>query len=460
MDLNQIKGSGVEGLKFINSLVSIEPILKKFKIKPNKALGQNFLRDNDVSKQIVDSFSLNENDVLIEVGPGLGALTQFLVGRVKKLIVIEFDYRISEFLSIIFDGCDDVEIINEDAVKFDLRNYYLYGKIKVIGNLPYSSGSEIIRNFLTFPTPVSSSVFMLQKEVAERYSAVPRTKSYGVNTVLIGSRWKVKNIFECDASPFIPKPNVNSTVLKFELHDSNKYEPHNQNVLRKVLLSGFSERRKQMRKRMNIGALSWDDVCDNLGIKTTARSEELSIDQWIGMARLLDDNQLKDNPQSAEEIFDVVDMNDFVIDQVDRNTVHRDKLIHRAVHIFILNRNDEILLQKRSLLKDTCPGLWGSSASGHLDSGEEYEDAAIRELKEELGIVAELNQVSKIEPSVNTGWEFVTLYKCEHNGPFSWPFSEVEDLGFFEIKMVSKWIEERPKDFSSGFIECFKSYSR
>ena len=460
MDLNQIKGSGVEGLKFINSVGNIEPILKKFKIKPNKALGQNFLRDNVVSEQIVDSISLNENDVLIEVGPGLGALTQFLVNNVKKLILIEFDYKISELLSLIFDGIDGVEIINEDAVKFDLRNYFLYGGVKVIGNLPYSSGSEIIRNFLTFPTPVSSSVFMLQKEVAERYCAVPRTKSYGINTVLIGSRWKVKNIFEFDSSPFIPKPAVNSTVLKFELHDSNHYEPHNQNVLRKVLFSGFSERRKQIRKRMNTGMLSWDDVCEKLEIKTTARSEELSIDQWIGMARLLDDNPLKDEPQSGEEMFDVVDMNDFVIDQADRNSVHRNKLIHRAVHVFILNRNDEILLQKRSLLKDTCPGLWGSSASGHLDSGEEYESAAIRELKEELGIVAKLHQVSKIEPSVNTGWEFVSLFKCEHNGPFSWPFSEVEALGFFEIKMVSKWIEERPEDFSSGFIECFKSYSR
>ncbi|MDA7681886.1 16S rRNA (adenine(1518)-N(6)/adenine(1519)-N(6))-dimethyltransferase RsmA [Verrucomicrobiales bacterium] len=458
MDLNKIKGSGAKGLNYINSVSNIEPIFKKYEIKPNKALGQNFLRDNELSKNIVDSLSLHNDDILIEVGPGLGALTQFLVNKVKRLILIEFDYNISELLSLIFYGCDDVEIINEDAVNFDLRNFYLDGGVKVIGNLPYSSGSEIIRSFLSFPTPVTSCVFMLQKEVAERYCAIPRTKAYGVNTVLVGSRWKIKNIVECDSSPFIPRPSVNSTVLKFELLNSNDYEPHNYNVLRKVLFSGFRERRKQIKKRLNIETLSWDDTCEMLDINITARSEELSIDQWIRMARLHDKNPLKDIPQSSEEIYDVVDNNDSIIGQADRDCVHNDKLFHRAIHVFVLNRHDEILLQKRSMQKDTFPGLWGSSASGHLDTGEDYEGAAVRELNEELGIESKLNKISKIEPTASTGWEFIGLFTCEHNGPFNWPYSEVETLGFFKIKMVSKWIKKRPEDFSSGFIECFNSY--
>lgn len=455
---SEFKGSGLKGLRDLNSVDDIGSLLRKLNISPIKALGQNFLRDDIASKAIVESLNCNGDDIVIEIGPGLGALTQHLIGKVKKLILIEFDKNIANILNDIFDGHHDVEVINEDAVKFDLTSFYVFGGVKVIGNLPYSSGSEILRNFLTFPTPVTKAVFMLQKEVAERYAAIPRTKSYGINTVLIGSRWNVEKLNEVSSEPFFPPPKIKSLVIRLELKKEGYYKPFNDRVLKRVLTCGFKERRKQMKKRMPLRGLEWEGLCSEIGISTKSRAEELSVKQWIEVARLLDENPLKDIPQRDTEMFDVVDNNDNITHQADRVTIHKEDLWHRAVHVFVFNRFGKLFLQKRSLYKDSSPGLWDSSCSGHLDSGENYELASMRELKEELGVKSKIKFITKLLPSVNTGWEFIGLYSCSHNGPFNFPYSEIETGGFFDIEIISNWISHRSEDFAPGFIECFKVY--
>jgi 16S rRNA (adenine1518-N6/adenine1519-N6)-dimethyltransferase len=117
-----------------------------------------------------------------------------------------------------------------------------------------------------------------------------------------------------------------------------------------------------------------------------------------------------------------------------------------------------LFLQKRSRLKDSSPGLWDSSASGHLNVAETYHDAAVREVFEELGISRDVDFISIIEASENTGWEFVHLYSCEHDGPFNFPYSEIEDGKFFSMSVIRDWTQERPEDFASGFIECLCNY--
>ena len=213
-----------------------------------------------------------------------------------------------------------------------------------------------------------------------------------------------------------------------------------------------------MKKRMPLRGLEWEGLCSEIGISTKSRAEELSIKQWIEVARLLDENPLKDIPQRDTEMFDVVDNNDNITHQADRVTIHKEDLWHRAVHVFVFNRFGKLFLQKRSLYKDSSPGLWDSSCSGHLDSGENYELASMRELKEELGVKSKIKFITKLLPSVNTGWEFIGLYSCSHNGPFNFPYSEIETGGFFDIEIISNWISHRPEDFAPGFIECFKVY--
>jgi isopentenyl-diphosphate Delta-isomerase len=162
------------------------------------------------------------------------------------------------------------------------------------------------------------------------------------------------------------------------------------------------------------------------------------------------------NPQThaqrLDEIFDVVNERDEIIGQRTRGEVHRLGLRHRAVHVLVFNRVGEVFLQKRSMNKDTHPGAWDSSASGHLDKGEEYDACAIRELREEIGL--ELTEpparLFRIEACLETGQEFLWVYRCESEGPFRLNPAEIEAGGWFLKERVTAWIAERPEEFAGG----------
>jgi isopentenyl-diphosphate delta-isomerase type 1 len=155
-----------------------------------------------------------------------------------------------------------------------------------------------------------------------------------------------------------------------------------------------------------------------------------------------------------DEIFDVVNERDEVIGRKLRREVHRDGDKHRAVHVLVFNSRGEVFLQKRSMSKDTFPGAWDSSSSGHLDCGEDYDACAIRELREEIGLRLETcpKRLFKIAACLETGQEFVWVYRCEHEGPFTLHPEEIERGEWFAPEYVTKWISEKPKDFASAFV--------
>ena len=154
-----------------------------------------------------------------------------------------------------------------------------------------------------------------------------------------------------------------------------------------------------------------------------------------------------------EEIFDVVNEADEIIDRRPRHEVHRLGLKHRAVHVLVFNGRGEVFLQKRSLKKDTAAGLWDSSASGHLNAGEDYDACAIRELREEIGLnVAEPpRRLFKIEAHPETGWEFCWVYRCESEGPLELNSEEIEYGEWFAPAKITRWMAEKPGDFASSF---------
>ncbi len=154
--------------------------------------------------------------------------------------------------------------------------------------------------------------------------------------------------------------------------------------------------------------------------------------------------------QRQDEIFDVVNDRDEVIGQRTRGEVHRLGLKHRAVHVLVFNARGELFLQKRSLKKDTFPGAWDSSASGHLDQGEDYDACAVRELREEIGLVVERApaRLFRIEACADTGQEFVWVYRLESEGPFTLHPAEIETGAWFAPEKIMRWMAERPEDFA------------
>jgi isopentenyldiphosphate isomerase len=163
----------------------------------------------------------------------------------------------------------------------------------------------------------------------------------------------------------------------------------------------------------------------------------------------------------TEEIFDVVNERDEVVGQQRRSEVHRLGLMHRAVHVLVFNAAGQIFLQKRSMKKDRQPGLWDSSASGHVDSGEDYDACAVRELREEIGVQLEKApaRLFKLAAGTDTDQEHVWVYRCQAAGPFRLDPEEIERGGWFGPAEVTRWMAERPGDFASALLAIWKKLS-
>lgn len=166
-----------------------------------------------------------------------------------------------------------------------------------------------------------------------------------------------------------------------------------------------------------------------------------------------------DNLDSREEIFDVVDACDEVLRQETRSNVHSLGLLHRAVHVFVFNCDGQLFLQRRSMNKDSAPGKWVSSCSGHVDAGESYDAAAVRELSEEIGLCGvELEPLFKVGPCEQTGNEFVSVYRCLSGGPFTLDSSEISEGKWIDTEELSDWLARRPKDFAWSFVHLWELY--
>jgi 16S rRNA (adenine1518-N6/adenine1519-N6)-dimethyltransferase len=222
---------------------------------------------------------------------------------------------------------------------------------------------------------------------------------------------------------------------------------------------GFSQRRKQLRKLLASHVGDWECISKKIAAPLTARAEELSLKQWIALANHIAPRDEKFAARASAERFPVVDENDRQIGTSSRLEVHENNFRHRAVHILIFNHSGEILLQKRSPWKDRHPLLWDSSAAGHVEANEDYDEAAARELMEELGLSARLERLGKLPASEKTGQEFIMVYRGKHDGPFTFPCEEISAVEFFPTEIVERWLQNKPEDFAPGFIECWHLFN-
>ena len=438
-------------------LSEVRTTLQKIRVSPVKTLGQNFLHDQNLGRWIVNHAEITPDDHVVEIGPGLGALTKLALEKGAHVLAIEKDTRLANFLREHL-GHPRLEVLNKDALKFDPRVLFSRRRVKLLGNLPYNISSELLFKFLEYPSPISLWLFMLQKEMARRLSALPSTRDYGALTLRVQLRYRVQYLRGIPATVFFPQPEVDSAFVRILPRDPLDLPARDDELLAKMIRSGFSQRRKQLRKLLGMHVSDWDHVASTLSFDPRARAEQLSLLQWIGLANYIAPPAHPSALAMRDERLPVVDKNDRVLRYAPRSEVHGNNLRHRAVHILIFDDAGEVYLQQRSRWKDRHPLKWDSSAAGHVAAGESYEETARRELEEELGISVPLEKILELPASVRTEQEFVWLYRGKVRGKPIINRGEIETGAFFSPLIVDGWVSARPEIFAPGFTECWTAY--
>lgn len=270
-------------------------ILRKYGIVANKRLGQNFLINEDVINKIIEKSEVTKEDLIIEIGPGLGTLTEYLLKVAGKVVCVELDPKMIYVLSDRFKECSNIEIINEDILRVDLEriinNNKEFKHVRVIANLPYYITTPIIMKLLENKLNIDTITIMIQKEVAERIVADPGGKDYGVLSLSVKYYADSEIVVYVPSVDFLPEPSVDSAVVLLRIHNGKKYKVRDEKVLFGVIKGGFSQRRKLFAnaiesylKIYNISKDEFVKILNNHGIQEYQRAETLSLEQYIEIA--------------------------------------------------------------------------------------------------------------------------------------------------------------------------------
>lgn len=250
--------------------------------KPRKRFGQNFLTDTHVIAEIIRAINPQEHDRLVEIGPGLGALTKPLLEILDHLHVVELDRDIVKQLAQTFDQ-EKLTIYSNDALKFDFAS--LGSNLRVVGNLPYNISTPILFHLSQFADNIFDMHFMLQKEVVERMVAVPSTSDYGRLTVMLQYRFEMELIFLVPPESFSPIPKVESAIVRMHPIKQPTLVAEDEGLFSQVVISAFSQRRKTLRNTLR-SYLNPEDF-EALEINSGLRAENLSVTQFVTIANYL-----------------------------------------------------------------------------------------------------------------------------------------------------------------------------
>lgn len=251
-------------------------IMDKYNVNPNKKLGQNFLIDEQALNKIAED--VKEDDTIIEIGPGLGTLTNILLEKAKKVIAVELDPKMCEILKSRFIAYNNIEIINEDILKLDMDK--LVPKAKVVANLPYYITTSIITQLLK--TNIKDITVLIQKEVAERICSKPGEKEAGAITYFVNYYADSKIVGNVGKECFIPSPKVDSSIVNITKLDKPRVEVNNEDLFFKIIKENFTKRRKTILNSLSsiIDKEKLKMILQELDISENIRGEELSIKQY------------------------------------------------------------------------------------------------------------------------------------------------------------------------------------
>ena len=268
-------------------------LMKKYKIKANKNLGQNFLIDDTALQDIVNGANIEENDLVIEIGPGLGSLTKLLLEKARKVICIELDKKMVKILNERFSIYKNLEIINDDVLKINLDELIKLEKendiniknIKVVANLPYYITTPIIMKLIENNLDIESITVMIQKEVAERLIAIPGSKETGAITYTVYYYCECEKIREVDNICFIPEPEVTSEVINLKIRKEPAIKVKDKKVMFNIIKSAYMQRRKTLVNSLtNVGVFQNKEqggkTLKKLGLREDIRPENLKIEDF------------------------------------------------------------------------------------------------------------------------------------------------------------------------------------
>jgi 16S rRNA (adenine1518-N6/adenine1519-N6)-dimethyltransferase len=261
----------------------IDPVSSQM-LSPKKSLGQNFLRDENVARNIVESLHLRDEDTVVEIGPGQGALTKHLLAACPSLVAIEVDERAVSILKETLS--ESLRVIHADVRTVSLREYLQKGagRIRVVGNIPYNITSEILFWLFDQNDIVEDATLMVQLEVARRFVARTATKDYGILSVFVSYYTEPELLFKVSRNSFYPRPAVDSAVVKLRF----RRDPVNcdRELLTSVVRSTFGKRRKTLRNGLRYMGFP-DDQLDSISFDLSKRPEELTLEDFLELTRLL-----------------------------------------------------------------------------------------------------------------------------------------------------------------------------
>ena len=282
-----------------NILEETKSIMKKYGIKANKDLGQNFLVNKEVVENIVNSSEISKEDMIIEIGPGLGTLTKYLLEKAGKVLCIELDNKMIKILNERFSNYENLEIINADILKVDLnqiikenKKYENIKNVKVVANLPYYITTPIIMKLLEDRLDIKSITVMIQKEVAERLIEIPGGKETGAITHSVYYYCESEKIMEVPSNSFIPEPEVISEVIKLTLRNEPVVKIEDPKVMFMIIKSAFMQRRKTLLNALTntkvfVSKEEGLKILKHLNLDENVRAEKLSIEDFANIAQII-----------------------------------------------------------------------------------------------------------------------------------------------------------------------------
>lgn len=272
------------------SAKTVSSLLKKYRIRPNKRMGQNFLKEPGLIGKIVDALELYPDEDILEIGSGVGVLTGQLAREALEVIAVEKDNRLLKIAREESEDKKNIKFIHADFLKLNLssllQNYRL--PMKVVGNIPYYISSKVLFKLLENRSLFQCAVLTLQKEVAARLSAPIRTKDYGILTIQMGLHAECKKLFDIEPGAFFPAPQVTSTVVKITYWKQSPYVLHNPAFFQKMIVQAFCGRRKTIKNTLksllkNGKIKPWEMA----QIDPSLRPEQITIAQYVGLANIL-----------------------------------------------------------------------------------------------------------------------------------------------------------------------------